>query len=214
MGVNTPWCPRCGAWRGYVAALCKGCTTIDNSITTDMLVQKRDELVAAAQTPEQKATFETLDPTVHGPDEGKLRTLVLRDLVQKRFVKISEMRTDREAFTQTLEEMVEQNVDVLKAVAMDWMRMRAESRRVRFSNMFAMEVIVVARQALEQVGALSLELAGYTENKARHEEIMQAVAYGMQTVEKFVNPDANEPDDPPQEQEEDAGDDLPPGAQS
>ncbi len=186
MAVNTPWCPRCGAWRGYVAPLCKGCEVINVTLNTEF-------------------------PPVEGTDV-RARSERMRELVQARFVKISEMRTDREAFTQALEEMVEQNVEILKAVAMDWMRMRPESRRVRFSNMFALEVITVARQALETVGALSLELSQYTENKARHEELMQQVAYGMQTVEKFVNPTPNDPEDPPNEEEN--LDDLPPGATS
>lgn len=193
MAVNTPWCPRCGSWRGYVAKLCKGCMAIDAAVGEEFSH-------APEGTAEEVVAW------------NKARTDRLRELVQKRFLKISEMRTDREAFTQALEEMVEQNVEVLKSVAMDWMRMRSESRRVRFSNMFAMEVIVVARQSLEMVGALSLELTGYTENKARHEEIMKQVAFGMQTVEQFINPEANEPAEPPKDEESSDDDDLPPGA--
>jgi hypothetical protein len=191
MAANTPWCPRCGAWRGYIAALCKGCVTINTAVEQEF--------------PERT------DLTAEGFIEyNKAKGLRLRELVQKRFLKISEMRTDREAFTQALEEMVDQNTDVLKQVCMDWMRMRPESRRVRFSNMFAMEIITVARQALEMVGALSLELLPFTENKARHEEIMKQVTYGMQAVEMFVNPEANEPELPKEEKDEDETD-LPPG---
>lgn len=207
MPANTPWCPRCGAWRGYVAPLCKGCVQIEANITTDMLVAKRQQLLSMAQTPEQVQQYNALTET-------QLRTLVLREQVQTRFVKISEMRTDREAFTQTLEEMVERNVDVLKSVALDWMRMRPESRRVRFSNMFAMEIVEVAKAALEELGAVSLELSKFTENKPAHDERMQRIMYGMQTVEKFLNPDGNDPADPPdpEEVEEEGNDDAAPGS--
>jgi small-conductance mechanosensitive channel len=190
MAVLTPWCPRCGAWRGYVAALCKGCQKIDLEVTEKFP-----------------------DPTAQQVQE---RQQLLRAKVQERFVKISEMRTDREAYTQALEEMVEQNVSVLKAVCTDWMRMRPESRRVRFANMMALEMVTVARQALEQVGALSLELTEYTQNKGRHEEIMKQVAFGMQTVEKFINPDGNEPKEPEEEkideENSEAAEDSPPGS--
>jgi hypothetical protein len=180
MGVTTPWCPRCGAWRGYVAKLCKGCMKIDEEV---------------AKYP---------DPVVAKQE--------LARRVQERFVKISEMRTDREAFTQALEEQVEQNVEVLKQVCMDWMRMRPESRRVRFANMYAMEMISSSRLAFEELGAISLELSKYTENKARHEETMQRVVAGMQAIEKFINPDANEPEAAPEEQEE--NEDAAPGSSS
>lgn len=177
MGVKTPWCPRCGAWRGYVATLCKGCARIQAD-------------VGQIEDPVQR------------------KELLQRE-VQARFVKISEMRTDREAFTQALEEMVEQNVERLKTVAYDWMRMRVESRRVRFANMYAIELVTVARAALEEVGSLSLELTKYTQNQAAHEERMQRVTAGMQAVEKFVSPDANEPEEPKDE----SNDDLPPGVE-
>lgn len=206
MGVRTPWCPRCGAWRGYVQSLCKGCVTINASITADMIAQKKQQMIAmlqAAMQPGDK-TQEMID-TLNAKPEGYFQDLLVRELVQARFTKISEMRTDREAFTQSLEEMVEQNIDILKQVCRSWMRMRAESRRVRFNNALALEMVEVARASLEEVGALSLELSKYTENKARHEEIMQRVTFGMQTVENFIHPESNEPEEPVE------ADDLPPG---
>lgn len=183
MGVTTPWCPRCGAWRGYMAKLCKGCMRIDlehplDGETPDILTIQKTNKAAA---------------------------------IQERFVKISEMRTDREAFTQGLEEMVEQNTEKLKEICLDWARMRVESRRVRFANMYAVEMITASRMALEELGSLSLELSKYTQNKARHDETMQRVVAGMQVVEKFINPDPNEPEPSPEEQEE-VDEDAPPGS--
>lgn len=201
MGVTTPWCPRCGAWRGYVAMLCKGCVAITNNITNDMLAAKREALIEAAQvlTAVNAPEAEKRIAEAKALTEPQLHSLVERDLVRQRFEKISEMRTDREAFTQALEEMVEQNVEQMKALCYDWMRMRPESRRVRFANMYALELVTVARAALEEMGALSLELSKFTENTPRHEETMQRIAAGMQTVEKFIHPDANEPEQPAEE---------------
>src|SRR5437870_4496830 len=132
--VLLPWCPRCGAWRGYVNPLCKGCTQIEQQVT--QLPTKEEQDIAR------------------------------KSAVLNRFVEVSEQRTDREAYTQALEEMVENNIELLKSVAYDWMRMRPESRRVRFASMRAVEMIQVARAALEEVGSLSLELTKFTENKA------------------------------------------------
>lgn len=207
MAANTPWCPRCGAWRGHIAPLCKGCVKIENGITPEMLAGKKAALIAAAGLIEDEALRTQKVAAFEALGEAELRPMVLRELVQARFIKISEMRTDREAYTQTLEEMVERNIDTLKSVCYDWMRMRPESRRVRFSNMFALEMVQVARAALEEVGALSLELSRYTENKARHEETMERVTAGMQAVEKFVYPDGNDPADPPIEEEPTDGED-------
>jgi len=195
MGALTPWCPRCGAWRGYVAKLCKGCMHIDKVVGEEFSAN------ISEMTAEQRVEF------------NEARKKRLAELVQERFVKISEKRTDREAFTQGLEEMVEQNIDRLKEVCMDWARMRPESRRVRFSNMYAVEMISASRMAFEELGAISLELAKYTENKARHEETMRRVVAGMQAIEKFINPDADEPEPAPEENPEE-DEDAAPGSSS
>ena len=96
---------------------------------------------------------------------------------------------------------------------MDWARMRPESRRVRFSNMYAVEMITASRMAFEELGAISLELAKYTENKERHEETMRRVVAGMQAIEKFINPDADEPETAPEENPEE-DEDAAPGSSS
>ena len=169
-----------------MAKLCKGCMVIDREHPLD------------GETPDALAIQKANKAAA----------------VQARFVKISEMRTDREAFTQGLEEMVEQNVEALKAIAMDWARMRPESRRVRFANMYAVEMITAARMAMEELGSLSLELSKYTENKARHDETMQRVVAGMQIVEKFINPDGNDPEPSPEQQDDEDNEDAPPGSTS
>lgn len=192
MGVLTPWCPRCGAWRGHMqAGLCKGCQKIDKEVTEQFPTPFDGP-------PEERVEYE------------KNRREVLATKVQERFIKISEMRTDREAFTQSLEEMVEQHIEEMKRLCYAWMRMRAESRRVRFANMYAIELVTTARAALEELGSVSLELTKYTENKAVHEERMQRVISGMQAVEKFMFPDGNEPEAPVDPEASD--DDMPPDA--
>lgn len=178
MGLNTPWCPRCGAWRGYIAPLCKGCAKIDSECAADGPLSAEEEVA---------------------------RRKKLAEKVHERFVAISEMRTDREAFTQALEEMVEKNVDMLKSVCYDWMRMRPESRRVRFASMYALELVQVARSLVEELGAVSLELTKFTENKPEHDERMQRVTHAMQVIESFVSP-SSEPAPPP------PAEDMPPGA--
>jgi hypothetical protein len=199
MAYNTPWCPRCGAWRGYIASLCKGCVKLEASITEDMLALKKANLLMTAPDDEKHVA------TVNALTETQLHRLVLQDLVQERFVKISEMRTDREAFTQSLEEMVERNVEVLKEVAYSWMRMRPESRRVRFSNMRAAEMIEMSRRMLEEMGSLSLQLTKFTENKPEHDERMQRIMDAMKLVNEFESPNANEPEEPAEEPDEGIG---------
>lgn len=169
MALNTPWCPRCGAWRGFFAKLCAGCNTINE------IVAQEFESSPPLGSPERE-------------EHDKAYKKRLGELVGQRFSAISEKRTDREAYTQSLEEMVERNVETLKAVCMEWMRMRPDSRRTRFSLIGASELVEAARNGFEELGALSLELTQYTENKARHDEVMERVAAGMLAVERFLHP--------------------------
>lgn len=164
--ATSPWCPRCGDWRGYNAKLCKGCQQIE------------------AENPPLAAD---------APAELKqAQRAVLAKATAERFAQIGEKRVQREMYTQLLEEMVDRNVDVMRTLAFDWGRLRRDAQVNAFNNTLIPELFQAACLAVPQVAALSLELSKYTQNKAEHDERMQMVAAWTAVIQKFQSPDASQ----------------------
>lgn len=180
MGVTTPWCARCGDWRGYMEKMCKGCAEIEN-----MLLQ----LPCTVVDPKSKLTVSTPNATKEQRD-ALMQTR--KELVAQRFTFISDKRTEREAYTQALEEMVDANVDNLKSIAYQWGNLRATSRQYRFDNIYAIEMTQVMELALTELGNVSLELSKFTQNTPVHEERMQRIAVWNEVMQKFLHPDASQ----------------------
>lgn len=180
MPANTPWCPRCGDWRGYSASICAGCKKVE-----DMLLQ----LPGTMTDPKSKMTVPALDAT---PDMRKKITTTRMELTGQRFAYISERRTEREAYTQALEEFVDENVDTLRSLAYRWSNMRPTAKQFKFSNMYALEMMEAMELALSELGTVSLELSKYDNNAPMHEERMQRIMSWMDVLKKFRMPDSNE----------------------
>jgi len=178
MPANTPWCPRCGDWRGYMERICKGCMKVEEHLLT---------LPATTTDPKSKQTVPVADAS---PDQRKEINRVRMELTGQRFAFVSEKRTEREAYTQQLEELVDQNVDMLKSLAYQWGQMRPNAKLFKFSNVYALEMTQAMELALSELGAVSLELSKFTNNAPVHEERMQRVMSWMEVLGKFLRPDA------------------------
>lgn len=181
MPANTPWCPRCGDWRGYTDTICKGCRNIEA-----MLLQ----LPGTMTDPKTGLTIPAADAT---PEMKAALTKTRLTTTGQRFTFVSEKRTEREAYTQTLEEMVDENVDMLKTLAYRWGQMRPTAKLVRFSNMYVLEMMEAMELALSELGATSLELSKYVNNSALHDECMKRIGAWMEVLNKFRVPDASVP---------------------
>jgi hypothetical protein len=180
MSANTPWCPRCGDWRGYAASLCAGCSKVE-----EMLLQ----LPGTTTDPKTKLTVPTADAT----PEMKVAIKTARvTMTGQRFTFISEKRTEREAYTQALEQFVDDRVDTMKTIAFEWGALRKEAAQFRFSQMYAWELMSAMELALTDLSAVSLELSNYDKNKPAHDERMKRVIAWMEVLSKFRNPEASE----------------------
>lgn len=188
------WCPRCSDWRGYLNPLCKGCQKIE-----EMLLQ----LPGTITDPKTKLTVPIADAT---PEMKAVLNKTRREMTSQRFEFISRKRTERESYTQALEQMVDENVDSLKTLAYQWAAMRIEAKKYQFSNMYAWEMTEAMNLALSELGAVSLELSKYEQNPSPHNERMTRITQWMEVMQKFQRPDASEAVAPVQEgenQEED-----------
>lgn len=196
MPSNTPWCPRCGDWRGYNASICKGCMKVE-----EMLLQ----LPGTTTDPKTKLTVPTPEAT---PDMKKVLTTTRLQMTGQRFAFVSERRTEREAYTQGLEEFVDQNVDELKSIAYRWGQMRVIAKQFKFSHMYAQEMMEAMELALSELGGVSLELSKYVNNPAIHDERMARIGQWMEVLQKFRAPDAVEVvEEQPEQEGDDDGDD-------
>lgn len=192
MPANTPWCPRCGDWRGYSASICKGCAQVE-----ELLLQ----LPGTTTDPKSKMTICVPDAT---PEMKKALVDNRKQLTGQRFAFISEKRTEREAYTQALETMVDENVDMLKTLSYSWGQMRANAKQYKFSQIYAFEMMEVMELALTELGSVSLELSKYANNAPVHDERMQRIGHWMEVMLKFRMPDATmEPVVQPEEEESD-----------
>lgn len=180
MPANTPWCPRCGDWRGYSDSICKGCHMIE-----DMLLQ----LPGTITDPKTKLTVMTSEATPEMTAAVRKERL---KLTGERFSFISEKRTEREAYTQALEQFVDDRVDMMKTIAYEWGELRVEANKFKFSQMYAWELMSAMELALTELGGVSLALSKYDKNTPQHEERMQRVASWLEVLNKFRSPDASE----------------------
>lgn len=195
MSASTPWCPRCGDWRGYAASLCKGCYKVEDTLL---------QLPGTTTDPKTKLTIPTADAT---PEMKKAIQTARATMTGERFVFISEVRTSREAFTQALEQFVDDRVDTMKTIAYEWAALRAEASKWKFSHIYANEMTMAMELALSELGAVSLELSKYDKNTPVHEERMQRIMAWMDVLEKFRRPDAKlEPEKEPEKEESDGED--------
>jgi hypothetical protein len=177
MAYNTPWCPRCGDWRGYIEKMCKGCKAIEAKIVE----------VTPGKTAEEITTLRRL-------------------LVADRFALVSERRTQREAYTQQLEDFVDKYVNDLKSLSYRWGKLRQEAKATRFDYTYAKEVSEALGLALGELENSTKELTKFHDNPQVHIEMMERINVWRDTLTKFKMPDAmveaQQQADEPEEDEE------------
>ncbi len=182
MAANTPWCPRCGDWRGHLENLCSGCRKVE-----ELLAEK---LPGVTTDPKTKLAVPTADATI---EQKQLLVKSRATATAERFSFICEKRTEREAYTQMLEMFVDERLDQLKTLHYEWGQLRAQASQYRFSNMYALEMTSAMELALTEMSGMSLELSKYDKNKPVHDERMQRIMSWMDVMHKFRRPEASPP---------------------